>query len=83
MCVLILCPDELNGQTTLLDKTVYGVENSSTFLECSPKSQRAMTYWQLQHSAADRKQEVGSPSVLLLKCIQIGSVCRAMIDGSS
>uniref|UniRef100_A0A667ZBB4 Sema domain, immunoglobulin domain (Ig), short basic domain, secreted, (semaphorin) 3Ab n=1 Tax=Myripristis murdjan TaxID=586833 RepID=A0A667ZBB4_9TELE len=34
------------GQATLLDKIVYGVENSSTFLECSPKSQRALTYWQ-------------------------------------
>uniref|UniRef100_A0A8C4IDE6 Sema domain, immunoglobulin domain (Ig), short basic domain, secreted, (semaphorin) 3Ab n=1 Tax=Dicentrarchus labrax TaxID=13489 RepID=A0A8C4IDE6_DICLA len=52
--------DELNGQTTLLDKTVYGVENSSTFLECSPKSQRAMTYWQYQHSSDDRKQEIKS-----------------------
>uniref|UniRef100_A0A7N8YDT6 Sema domain, immunoglobulin domain (Ig), short basic domain, secreted, (semaphorin) 3Ab n=1 Tax=Mastacembelus armatus TaxID=205130 RepID=A0A7N8YDT6_9TELE len=50
--------DELNGQTTLTDKTVYGVENSSTFLECSPKSQRALTYWQYQHSAGDRKQEI-------------------------
>uniref|UniRef100_A0A8C8H2E9 Sema domain-containing protein n=1 Tax=Oncorhynchus tshawytscha TaxID=74940 RepID=A0A8C8H2E9_ONCTS len=26
----------------------YGVENSSMFLECSPKSQRALIYWQLQ-----------------------------------
>uniref|UniRef100_A0A8C7MKS5 Sema domain, immunoglobulin domain (Ig), short basic domain, secreted, (semaphorin) 3Ab n=1 Tax=Oncorhynchus kisutch TaxID=8019 RepID=A0A8C7MKS5_ONCKI len=38
--------DNLNGQPTVLDKTVYGVENSSTFLECSAKSQRALTYWQ-------------------------------------
>lgn len=52
------CADELNGQSTLLDKTVYGVENSSTFLECSPKSQRAVTFWQYQHSPDDRKQEV-------------------------
>lgn len=54
--------DELSGQTTLLDKTVYGVENSSTFLECSPKSQRALTYWQYQHSTEDHKQEVGTTS---------------------
>lgn len=60
--LFIFCDlDELSGQTTLKDKTVYGVENSSTFLECSPKSQRAMTYWQYQHSATDRKQEVGTP----------------------
>lgn len=52
--------DELSGQSTLLDKTVYGVENSSTFLECSPKSQRALTYWQYQRSTEDRKQEVGT-----------------------
>uniref|UniRef100_A0A667ZB84 Sema domain, immunoglobulin domain (Ig), short basic domain, secreted, (semaphorin) 3Ab n=1 Tax=Myripristis murdjan TaxID=586833 RepID=A0A667ZB84_9TELE len=50
--------DELSGQATLLDKIVYGVENSSTFLECSPKSQRALTYWQYQRSTDDRKQEV-------------------------
>uniref|UniRef100_A0A8C6PMX1 Sema domain, immunoglobulin domain (Ig), short basic domain, secreted, (semaphorin) 3Ab n=1 Tax=Nothobranchius furzeri TaxID=105023 RepID=A0A8C6PMX1_NOTFU len=52
--------DELSGQATLLDKTVYGVENSSTFLECSPKSQRATTYWQYQRSAEERKQEIRS-----------------------
>nr|XP_029136724.1 semaphorin-3ab-like [Labrus bergylta] len=52
--------DELSGQSTLLDKTVYGVENSSTFLECSPKSQRALTYWQYQRSTDDRKLEVKS-----------------------
>lgn len=53
--------DELNGETTLLDKTVYGVENSSTFMECSPKSQRAVIYWQYQQSADDHKREVGTP----------------------
>uniref|UniRef100_A0A7N6FAA6 Sema domain, immunoglobulin domain (Ig), short basic domain, secreted, (semaphorin) 3Aa n=1 Tax=Anabas testudineus TaxID=64144 RepID=A0A7N6FAA6_ANATE len=52
--------DELNGQMTLLDKTVYGVENSSTFLECNPKSQRALTYWQYQRSFDDHKQEIRS-----------------------
>ena len=54
-------PDDLNGQTTLLVKTVYGVENSSTFLECTPKSQRALTYWQYQQPNDDRKQEVSCP----------------------
>lgn len=44
----------------MLDKTVYGVENSSSFLECSPKSQRALTYWQFQRHGEDRKQEVRS-----------------------
>ncbi|KAJ3596168.1 hypothetical protein NHX12_002577 [Muraenolepis orangiensis] len=50
--------DELNGQTTMLEKSVYGVENSSTFLECSPKSQRAITSWQYQKTTKDRKQEI-------------------------
>uniref|UniRef100_A0A7N9AUV2 Sema domain, immunoglobulin domain (Ig), short basic domain, secreted, (semaphorin) 3Aa n=1 Tax=Mastacembelus armatus TaxID=205130 RepID=A0A7N9AUV2_9TELE len=38
--------------------TVFGVENSSMFLECSPKSQRALIYWQLQKPNDDRKHEI-------------------------
>uniref|UniRef100_A0A8C8H6X7 Uncharacterized protein n=1 Tax=Oncorhynchus tshawytscha TaxID=74940 RepID=A0A8C8H6X7_ONCTS len=49
--------DNLNGQPTVLDKTVYGVENSSTFLECSAKSQRALTYWQYQQANDDRRRD--------------------------
>lgn len=37
---------------------MYGVENSSMFLECSPKSQRALIYWQLQRPNDERKHEV-------------------------
>uniref|UniRef100_A0A8C7Z1B1 Sema domain, immunoglobulin domain (Ig), short basic domain, secreted, (semaphorin) 3Aa n=1 Tax=Oryzias sinensis TaxID=183150 RepID=A0A8C7Z1B1_9TELE len=40
------------------DRSVFGVENSSMFLECSPKSQRALIYWQLQRPNDDRKQEI-------------------------
>uniref|UniRef100_A0A8C6NK83 Sema domain, immunoglobulin domain (Ig), short basic domain, secreted, (semaphorin) 3Aa n=1 Tax=Nothobranchius furzeri TaxID=105023 RepID=A0A8C6NK83_NOTFU len=40
------------------DRNVFGVENSSMFLECSPKSQRALIYWQLQKPNDDRKQEI-------------------------
>uniref|UniRef100_A0A8C1G8Y7 Sema domain-containing protein n=1 Tax=Cyprinus carpio TaxID=7962 RepID=A0A8C1G8Y7_CYPCA len=43
-----------NTEKGLLDKTVYGVENSSSFLECSPKSQRALIYWQFQRHGEDR-----------------------------
>uniref|UniRef100_A0A8C7RBU7 Sema domain, immunoglobulin domain (Ig), short basic domain, secreted, (semaphorin) 3Ab n=1 Tax=Oncorhynchus mykiss TaxID=8022 RepID=A0A8C7RBU7_ONCMY len=50
--------DNLNVQPTVLDKTVYAVENSSTFLECSPKSQRALTYWQYQQVNDDRRQDI-------------------------
>ncbi|RMC10411.1 hypothetical protein DUI87_13216 [Hirundo rustica rustica] len=46
-----------NGQA-LEEKIIYGVENSSTFLECSPKSQRAVVYWQFQKQNDDRKEEI-------------------------
>ncbi|XP_057709584.1 semaphorin-3aa isoform X2 [Corythoichthys intestinalis] len=53
--------DDIDGQVgggVVEDRTVYGVENSSMFLECSPKSQRALVYWQLQTPGAERKQEI-------------------------
>uniref|UniRef100_A0A8D0CLP9 Sema domain, immunoglobulin domain (Ig), short basic domain, secreted, (semaphorin) 3Ab n=1 Tax=Scleropages formosus TaxID=113540 RepID=A0A8D0CLP9_SCLFO len=50
--------DDLNGLGSLEDKIIYGVENSSTFLECSPKSQRALIYWQLQKPNEEHKQEI-------------------------
>lgn len=49
--------DNPSGQT-LEEKIIYGVENSSTFLECSPKSQRAIVYWQFQKQNDDHKVEV-------------------------
>lgn len=48
--------DGLGG--TVEDRTVFGVENSSMFLECSPKSQRARIYWQLQKPNDDHKLEI-------------------------
>uniref|UniRef100_A0A8C2GBL9 Sema domain, immunoglobulin domain (Ig), short basic domain, secreted, (semaphorin) 3Ab n=1 Tax=Cyprinus carpio TaxID=7962 RepID=A0A8C2GBL9_CYPCA len=57
---LTQCSDLQHHEKGLLDKTVYGVENSSSFLECSPKSQRALIYWQFQRHGEDRKQEVCS-----------------------
>ncbi|KAM3587600.1 uncharacterized protein V6R79_009877 [Siganus canaliculatus] len=48
--------DGLGGSVE--DRSVYGVENSSMFLECSPKSQRALIYWQLQKPNDDRKHEI-------------------------
>uniref|UniRef100_A0A671SRM4 Semaphorin-3ab n=1 Tax=Sinocyclocheilus anshuiensis TaxID=1608454 RepID=A0A671SRM4_9TELE len=57
--------DEADGESGLLDKTVYGVENSSSFLECSPKSQRALIYWQFQRHGEVRKQEIKSGERLL------------------
>ncbi|XP_054480266.1 semaphorin-3aa isoform X2 [Anoplopoma fimbria] len=48
--------DGLGGSVE--DRVVFGVENSSMFLECSPKSQRALIYWQLQKPNDDRKHEI-------------------------
>lgn len=50
--------DEADGVGSVEDRVVYGVENSSMFLECSPKSQRALIYWQLQKPDDDRRLEV-------------------------
>ncbi|XP_039617404.1 semaphorin-3ab [Polypterus senegalus] len=50
--------DDINGHSNLQEKVIYGVENSSTFLECSPKSQRAVIYWQFQKQNEDRKNEI-------------------------
>ncbi|XP_075713482.1 semaphorin-3A [Rhinoderma darwinii] len=43
---------------SLEEKIIYGVENSSTFLECSPKSQRATVFWQFQKQNDDKKEEI-------------------------
>uniref|UniRef100_A0A3Q3B048 Sema domain, immunoglobulin domain (Ig), short basic domain, secreted, (semaphorin) 3Aa n=1 Tax=Kryptolebias marmoratus TaxID=37003 RepID=A0A3Q3B048_KRYMA len=51
------CSD-LQHHGSVEDRSVFGVENSSMFLECSPKSQRALIYWQLQRANDDRKQEI-------------------------
>ncbi|XP_042259958.1 semaphorin-3A-like [Thunnus maccoyii] len=51
--------DDMDGLgASVEDRSVYGVENSSMFLECSPKSQRALIYWQLQKPNDDRKHEI-------------------------
>lgn len=51
--------DDVDGfGSSVEDRSVYGVENSSMFLECSPKSQRALIYWQLQKPNDDRKHEI-------------------------
>ncbi|KAE8616439.1 hypothetical protein XENTR_v10008807 [Xenopus tropicalis] len=43
---------------SLEEKIIYGVENSSTFLECSPKSQRAIVFWQFQKQNEEKKEEI-------------------------
>ncbi|CAL8242501.1 unnamed protein product [Merluccius merluccius] len=51
--------DEAAGLNPSVEtRSVYGVENSSMFLECSSKSQRALVYWQLQRPNEERKLEM-------------------------
>ncbi|KAK2832246.1 hypothetical protein Q7C36_015708 [Tachysurus vachellii] len=50
--------DDLEGYSSVEERNVYGVENSSMFLECSSKSQRALIYWQLQKPNDERKLEI-------------------------
>lgn len=50
--------DDVDGLASVEDRRVYGVENSSMFLECSPKSQRALIYWQFQRPGEERKHEI-------------------------
>lgn len=57
-CVCVCVLDDLEGYSSVEERSVYGVENSSMFLECSPKSQRALIYWQLQRPNDERKHEV-------------------------
>uniref|UniRef100_A0A8B9KME8 Semaphorin-3aa-like n=1 Tax=Astyanax mexicanus TaxID=7994 RepID=A0A8B9KME8_ASTMX len=49
---------DLEGFSSVEERSVYGVENSSMFLECSSKSQRALIYWQIQRPNNDHKDEV-------------------------
>ncbi|XP_066540694.1 semaphorin-3ab [Hoplias malabaricus] len=73
--------DEENGENTMLDKTVYGVENSSSFLECSPKSQRALIFWQFQRHGEDSKQEIKADERVL--GTEQGLLIRALLQKDS
>ncbi|ELW56305.1 Semaphorin-3A [Tupaia chinensis] len=55
--VMFIGTDNHHGHS-LEERIIYGVENSSTFLECSPKSQRALVYWQFQRRNEERKEEI-------------------------
>ncbi|XP_078409030.1 semaphorin-3A-like [Cetorhinus maximus] len=50
--------DNLHEHENMEEKIIYGVENSTTFLECIPKSQRAMAYWQFQRQTEEPKEEI-------------------------
>lgn len=50
-----LCP-AANKNT--LEMVQYGVEGSSTFLECQARSPHALIKWHLQRDNSDRRKEV-------------------------
>uniref|UniRef100_A0A8C7HSK5 Sema domain, immunoglobulin domain (Ig), short basic domain, secreted, (semaphorin) 3Ab n=1 Tax=Oncorhynchus kisutch TaxID=8019 RepID=A0A8C7HSK5_ONCKI len=75
-------------QCSDLQHQVYGVENSSTFLECSAKSQRALTYWQYQQTycrTPDKDRFVCTEQGLLIRTLNKKDsgmyVCQAVEHG--
>uniref|UniRef100_A0A8C8HNJ8 Uncharacterized protein n=1 Tax=Oncorhynchus tshawytscha TaxID=74940 RepID=A0A8C8HNJ8_ONCTS len=63
-------------QCSDLQHQVYGVENSSTFLECSAKSQRALTYWQYQQANDDRRRDIKTEDRFV--CTEQGLLIRTL-----
>lgn len=47
-----------NANRKTVETEQYGVEGSSTFLECQPKSPQASIKWVLQRLGSDRKKEI-------------------------
>ncbi|XP_006896203.1 PREDICTED: semaphorin-3A isoform X2 [Elephantulus edwardii] len=60
----------------LEERIIYGVENSSTFLECSPKSQQAMVHWHFQRHKDDQKQEINEDDHIIK--IEQGLLLRSL-----
>uniref|UniRef100_A0A8C7CCT9 Semaphorin 3F n=1 Tax=Oncorhynchus kisutch TaxID=8019 RepID=A0A8C7CCT9_ONCKI len=55
-----------NGKTSVCQRMVqYGVEGSSTFLECQARSPHAAIKWHLQRDNSDRRKEVSEQGLLL------------------
>lgn len=63
-----LCP-AANKNT--LEMVQYGVEGSSTFLECQARSPQAVIKWHLQRDNSDRKKEVSPGMVYISKFVVI------------
>lgn len=63
---LSLCP-AANKNT--LEMVQYGVEGSSTFLECQARSPHAVIKWHLQRDNSDRRKEVSCHSPCFSKML--------------
>ena len=65
---LSLCP-AANKNT--LEMVQYGVEGSSTFLECQARSPHAVIKWHLQRDNSDRRKEVSRRTVCFSKMLLV------------
>uniref|UniRef100_A0A3Q2DKZ5 Sema domain, immunoglobulin domain (Ig), short basic domain, secreted, (semaphorin) 3Fb n=1 Tax=Cyprinodon variegatus TaxID=28743 RepID=A0A3Q2DKZ5_CYPVA len=54
-----------NANKNTLEMVQYGVEGSSTFLECQARSPHAIIKWHLQRDNSDRKKELRSDGRIL------------------
>uniref|UniRef100_A0A8C6SFN7 Sema domain, immunoglobulin domain (Ig), short basic domain, secreted, (semaphorin) 3Fb n=1 Tax=Neogobius melanostomus TaxID=47308 RepID=A0A8C6SFN7_9GOBI len=54
-----------NANKNAVEMVQYGVEGSSTFLECQARSPHAMVKWHLQRDNSDRRKEVRSDQRIL------------------
>ncbi|XP_069766106.1 semaphorin-3ab [Narcine bancroftii] len=62
---LMQCSDQRHGENlhqheSMEAKIIYGVENSTTFLECVPKSQQALALWHFQRQNEEQKEEINT-----------------------
>ena len=69
---LSLCP-AANKNT--LEMVQYGVEGSSTFLECQARSPHAVIKWHLQRDNSDRRKEVSRHVVCYQTLCVIEAYC--------
>uniref|UniRef100_A0A8C7RDG1 Sema domain, immunoglobulin domain (Ig), short basic domain, secreted, (semaphorin) 3E n=1 Tax=Oncorhynchus mykiss TaxID=8022 RepID=A0A8C7RDG1_ONCMY len=81
---------QIDGQSGAEERQVYGVENNSTLLECTPRSLQARVLWYIQRGP-DREKVRGDESVvitthgLLFLILRIGDagmyVCQTVEHG--
>ncbi|XP_032406017.1 semaphorin-3D [Xiphophorus hellerii] len=50
--------EDSHGGGNVEERVLFGVQNNSTFLECTPKSQQAQIRWYMQKLGAERREEV-------------------------
>ena len=66
LCVNV-CVD--HNKQRVLEKKLYGVEDSSSFLECIPKSLQAKVTWTYQRHPNNPREEVRHLGAELCVCV--------------